>query len=159
MHMCAGTVAVCACVHTCGHCVPLQPVLPRGVGACGVGGLCHGSELRRGDVSVPNGSFTPQENSDVFLSAVDTDWKVGAATGGAPPTGSCVGQQPVAGEGCGVLSGSRGVAVPHLPWGRSAWWVSVRGTARPLWSLAGGDRGVLPDMLCAGTWMWLAGTW
>lgn len=40
-------------------------------------------------VSVPNGSFSSQENSDVFLSTVDTDWKVGAAMGGAAhPRGS-----------------------------------------------------------------------
>lgn len=78
-------------VHTCGHHVPLQPALPWGVGACDVSGLHElgvrrvgGSDQWWENVSVPNSSFAPQENSDVFLSAVDTDWKVGPAMEGAP---------------------------------------------------------------------------
>lgn len=55
---------------------------------------------------------SPQENLDVFLSAVDTDWKVGPAMRGDPIPGSCEEQQPAAGERCGALSGPRGVAVP-----------------------------------------------
>ena len=104
------------------------------------GGRC-GSEGQRGDVSVPKGSFSPQENSDVFLSTVDTDWKVGPATGGAPDpwvphgTAAC---------GWGRLRGaerSQGCCCPPFPWGRSAWSVSVHRAARPSWSSAGGDGG------------------
>lgn len=93
--MCAGIVDVRVCVHMCEHCVPRQPLLPWGVGPFSVRGL-HELGGRRvlqesgamgGDVSVPDGSFSPQENSDVFISTVDTDWKVGPAMGSAPHPG------------------------------------------------------------------------
>lgn len=51
---------------------------------CWVGGGRCKKEGQRGNASVPDSSFSPQENSDVFLSTVDTDWKVGSAMGGAP---------------------------------------------------------------------------
>lgn len=62
------------------------------------------------------------------------------------------------GEGCGALSGLRGVLSP-LPWGRSAWSVSVHGVAHPSWSLSGGDGGMLPgiSVLVLGCYWWALG--
>lgn len=88
MHMCAGIVDVRVCVgivSPCSQCCPREWVLVvSGDFMSWVGGGHHRSEGWRADVSVPNSSFSPQENSDVFLSAVDTDWKVGSAMRGAP---------------------------------------------------------------------------
>jgi len=81
----------------------------------------------------------PQENSDVFLSTADTDWKVGLAVGEvelflAPELG--------AGSGC---------LVPVLQEGGHGC-----GSARR----APGDAGLVPTVaLRTGGRMWLVGTW
>lgn len=108
-------------------------------------------------VSVPNGSFSSQENSDVFLSTVDTDWKVGAATGGAAHPWVSHGTAACAWGGCGALSGLRGVAVPFFVgvqcllsvcWGCTSITVLVRR-----------GQGDAARHLCAGSQTWLVGTW
>lgn len=153
---CCGGVCVCTRV---GSVSPVSPAAP------GSGCLwCQGT-LRAGwedaakvkGVSVPNGSFSSQENSDVFLSTVDTDWKVGPATGGAAHPGLHMEQQPVPGEGCGALSGLRDFAVPFLMgmqclvnvcWGCTSIMVPVRR-----------GQGDAARHLCAGARLWLVGTW
>lgn len=69
---------MCCC---CGLCVPCSPGEWVPVVSGGFVSWVGGCQVRA--VLVPNGSFSSQENSDVFLSIVDTDWKVGPAMGGA----------------------------------------------------------------------------
>lgn len=127
-----------------------------------VGGGHHRSEGWRGDVSVPNGSFSPQENSDVFLSAVDTDWKVGSAMRGAPHLWVLRG---TAACGWGMLQGTErsqgcccppfhGDAVPG-----QCLCMGLHVLRGPRQEGTGDGGGSLPGMLCVGARMWLAGTW
>lgn len=109
-------------------------------------------------VSVPNGSFSSQENSDVFLSTVDTDWKVGPAMGGAAHPWVSHGTAASAWgrlwgtewtQGCSVLS-SMGMQCLVSFCARSCTSIMV---------LVRRGRGDAARHLCAGARMLLVGTW
>lgn len=145
-------IPLCVCTRVGIVCPAAPGVLSGGF----VRGWAGAAKVR--GVSIPNGSFSSQENSDVFLSTVDTDWKVGPAVGSAAhpwvshETAACA---------WGRLWGTewiRDVAVP-FPWGCSVWSVSVHGVAHPSWSLSGGDRGMLPgiSVVALGCGWWALG--
>lgn len=154
-------------------CAPQRVLVVPGGFACRLGrGSVRGSGAAPRSLTA---AFLPQENSEVFLSAVDTDWKVGLAVGRGqevPPSPWAwgpTGQRGGSVRGTERALGMGGVGCPNPSLQVVAAWCPCMGLCAtapvgrghgPGFAVCPAEPlGMLAAALSAGTQMCLVGTW